>query len=176
MKKILFLAAMAAMFLFVGCKEKQSEFNRALNEDYAAVVAEYPEAMLYEVETQFNDVFNTRDRKNLHVVTAREVFQVADTLVMFIDRNFDQGSVEKSLVPGAWLEDVVIRNVETLCDVNEALDALFKADIITPDSNLMTLRNPLGPKVFVNPFYIFGGTKSGFVAVDARTLEVQEFE
>jgi len=175
MKKILIFVAMMATLLLAGCKST-SEFNRALNEDYEAVMAEYPEALLYEVQTQFNDNFTTMDSKGLHVVTAREVFQVKDTLVMFIDRNFDEGTRVTSLENGAWLEDVKF-GVKELKDVNEALDAMFKSDIIVPDSNLMTLRKPLGPTIYAFPFYIFGGSKEGkYVAVDAHTLEVQEFE
>lgn len=174
MKKVLLFAAMAAMLLFTGCK-KSSEFNKALEADYAMVMDEYPEAVLYEVETAFNDVFATRDRKNLHVVTAKEVFQVADTLVLFIDRNFDEGTVEKTLQEGFWCEDVAFK-LDGIKDVNDALNALYNANILIPISKLMTLRNPLGPEIHLSPYYIFGDGNSNYVAVDSRTLKVEEFE
>lgn len=168
------MTAMAAMMLFTGCK-KQSEFNKALEADYAEVIAEYPEAVLYEVQTQFNDTFDTRDRKGLHVASAREVFQVEPRLVVFVDRNFETGTREVLKQEGAWLEDLKI-NLKEVRDVNEALDALFGADIILPDTNFMTLRRPLGPTLYVDAFYVFGSTKTSFVAVNTRTLEVQDFE
>jgi hypothetical protein len=36
----------------------------------------------------------------------------------------------------------------------------------------MTLRNPLGPTIYENPFYIFGSTHTSFVGIDAKTLDI----
>lgn len=173
MKKFLVFAVMAAMVLFTGCK-KTPEFNKALTEDYASVIAEYPEARLYEVQTEFNDEFTTRDRNGLHIVTAREIYQVDPQHIFEVVRNFEDGTCAKSLYEGFWTGDVVM-TLDGLHNINEALDALFKSDIIVPETNLMTLRNPLVAVLYPNAFYIFGSTKTSFVAVDGVTLEVQEF-
>lgn len=173
MKKILVFAVMAAIVLFTGCK-KTSDFNKTLTEDYASVIAEYPEARLYEVQTEFNDSFTTRDRKGLHIVTACEIYQVTQEQVLQIKRNFDEGTCERVLEDGFWVGDVVM-TLDGLHNINEALDALFKSDIIVPETNLMTLRNPLVAVLYPNAFYIFGSTKTSFVAVDGVTLAVQEF-
>ena len=174
MKKILFLAVMAVTVLFTGCK-KTSEFNRALNEDYATVQAEYPDSRLYEVQTVFSDIFATEDVENLHVVTSRAVFQTVDGMVLFIDRNLDMKTRTVTTVPGPWLEDIAFIPKD-LCDVKDAVEAFYKADIVKPASNLMVLRNPLVPDSGDYPLYIFGSTNTSFVAVDSKSLVVSAIE
>ena len=175
MKKILLIAAIAAMALFTGCK-KQSEFNKALNEDYAEILAEYPGAILFEAETEFNDVFTTDNPKDLKVVKVREVFQVYgdDPRAIFVDRDFVSGTRNVMTEKGHWAECVQF-TPNDIHDVKDALKALLKSDIKTPDSKFMTLRNPLGPEVRLFPLYIFGSNHF-YVAVNAGTLEVSKFE
>lgn len=174
MKKILIIAAMAAAVLFTGCR-KTSEFNKYLVEDYEYVKTLKPgvDVRLYEAQLTLSDS-PAAVGKLAKPVSAKEVFQV-DTLVVFIDRDYANGTFTVSETPGFWLEDVRFEP-EPVADFTKALKALIKSDIKTPDSNIVVLRNPLGPKDFEYPFYIFGSQKSGFVAVDAGTLDVEVFE
>ena len=175
MKKFLAIAALAAAVLFAGCR-KTSDFNKYLVSDYEFVQAQYADrtVVFYEAQITLNGSPAELGTK-AQPATVKEVYQVVDTaLVVFVNRNYETGDVAVEEVPGFWCEDVVV-DPNGVADYNAALNALLSADVIVPDAVFVTLRNPLGPVVYDNPFYVFGSTKTSFVAVDAKTLEVQEF-
>ena len=176
MKKILVIAAVAAAML-TGCK-KVSDFNKYLAEDYEFVQNEYAgqEVVFYEAQITL-DGSPVDLGKDAQPASVKEVFQIVDTsLVVIVNRNYHDGEVVVEQHHGYWCEDVVV-NPYDIADYNDALDALLKIkseDI--PDAIYVTLRNPLGPTVYENPFYIFGSNHTSFVAVDAKTLEINVFE
>ena len=175
MKKILAIAALAAAFLFTGC-DRKSDFNKYLEKDYEFVKAQYEgqPILFYEAQVELNGS-PVEYGKKTKPATVREVFQV-DTLVVFIDRNYETGEMSVEEVPGFWCEDLFV-NPYGIADFKYALNALLNVkDVVTvPDAKFMTLRRPLGPVEYENAFYIFGSTNTSFVAVDARTLEIQDF-
>lgn len=176
MKKIFAILAVAVAML-TGCK-KTSDFNKYLVEDYEFVQAQYEglEVVFYEAQITLNGSPVELGYK-AEPVSVREVYQVVDTaLVVFVDRDYTTGVVNVEQREGYWCEDVVV-DPTVVADFNDALDALLKAKTIdVPDAVFVTLRNPLGPVVYDNPFYIFGSNHTSFVAVDAVTLEIQQFE
>lgn len=183
MKKVIFgtlaIAAIVILGFFIWSKKpvepvKVSDFNKYLVEDYDYVKSLYPEneVIFYEAEVTLNGSPAELGEK-AEPVSVKEIYQV-DTTVVFIDRVYADEKFDIETVPGFWCEDVPV-NPEGIADFKDALKALLSADIITPDAVFVTLRNPLGPVIFENPFYVFGSNLSGFVAVDAKTLEIQEF-
>ena len=177
MKKILAIAAMAAALLFTGCK-KTSNFNKYLVPDYEYVQAQYEgqQVVFYEAQIILNGSPAELGRK-AKPVSVKEVFQVVDSaLVVFVNRDYANGTFEVEEHQGYWCEDVVV-DPYTVGDYNYALEALLnvKGVIEIPDAVFVTLRNPLGPTPYENPFYIFGSNHTSFIAVDAVTFEVQSF-
>lgn len=175
MKKILTIVALTTAVLFTGCK-KTSEFNKYLVEDYELVKAQYPnrEVVFYEAEVVLNGT-PVELSKKAKPVSVKEVFQVfGNPEAVFVNRNYETGECLVEIHYGYWLGDVVV-DPTNITDFNLALNALIDSGIKLPDSPLVTLRNPLGPQPYENPFYIFGSTHTSFVAVDAKTLEVQPF-
>jgi len=176
MKKILVVLT-AAVAMLTACK-KTSDFNKYLVPDYEFVQAQYEghEVVFYEAELTLNGSPVELGLK-AEPVSVREVFQLTDTaLVVFVDRNYADGTVAVEQHEGYWCEDVVV-DPTGIADFNDALKALLGAkDLNVPDAIYVTLRNPLGPVVYENPFYIFGSNHANYVAVDAVTLDVQGFE
>lgn len=174
MKKIIAIVAMATALIFTGCKK--SDFNKFLEEDYAYVQSQYEgkKVLFYEAEITLAGTPADLGKKALPA-TCKEVFQVEDTVV-FVERNYATGAVAVESVHGCWCEDLVVYP-ERVADYKDALNALLNAEgIHVPDALFVTLRRPLGPTLYENAFYIFGSTHTNFVAVDAKTLEVQEFD
>lgn len=174
MKKFLTIVAIATAVLFTGCK-KTSDFNKYLIEDYEYVQSQYvgQEVVFYEAQITLNGS-PVELGKEAQPITVKEVFQVNDTVV-FVNRDYTTKEVNVETVQGYWCEDVVVNPVG-IVDYNDALKALLSVKTIdVPDAVFVTLRNPLGPVVYENPFYIFGSTHTSFVAVDAKTLEIYDF-
>ena len=175
MKKIFAILAVAVA-VFTGCK-KTSDFNKYLPKDYEYVQSHYPgqEVVFYEAQLLLNGS-PVELGMNAKPVSVKEVFQLTDSaVVVIVNRNYVSGVVELEIHDGYWCEDVVV-DPTTIADYNKALQALLSAKTIeVPDAEFVTLRNPLGPVVHENPFYIFGSTHTNFVAVDAVTLEIQNF-
>ena len=176
MKKIFAIVAVAVA-VFTGCK-KTSDFNKYLTQDYEYVQSHYvgQEVVFYEAQIVLNGSPVELGMK-AQPVSAKEVFQVADSaVVVIVNRDYVNGSVELEIHDGYWCEDVVI-DPTLVGDYNDALKALLSAkEIDVPDAVFVTLRNPLGPVVYENPFYIFGSNHTSFVAVDAVTFEIKDFE
>lgn len=175
MKEIFLFVALAATILMSGCEKEKKVVNLTdtVKADYEALVAAHQNdtIVLYEVEAVLDG--NVSDRKPVGLVSYKEVFQ-ADSIVYFVEHYLANDSVAYDSVKGSWLEDLAF-STDTICDLDVALDCLYKADIVLPESNLFTLRKPLY-KVIYNPLYIFGSTETGFVAVDGVTQEVSEVE
>ena len=175
MKKIFTIVALAAALLFTGCK-KTSDFNKYLIEDYEYVQSQFEkrEVVFYEAQITLNGS-PVELGKKAQPASVKEVFQAEDT-VIFVNRDFTTDEMKVEVVPGYWLEDVAVDPYD-VCDYNDALKALLNAEgVEVPDAVFVTLRKPLGPVVFDNAFYIFGSTKTNFVAVDAKTLEIKNFD
>lgn len=176
MKKILMIVALTTTVLFTGCK-KTSDFNKYLVEDFEYVKEQYHdrEVVLYEAEFVLNGT-PVELGKKAKPVSVKEVFQVfGNPEAVFVNRNYETGECIVETHHGYWLEDVVV-DPTNIADFNLALNTLIDLGIKLPNSQLVTLRNPLGPHPYENPFYIFGSTHTIFVAVDAKTLEVQSFD
>ena len=170
------IVALATTALFTGCK-KTSDFNKYLVEDFEYVRDQYPDrdVVFYEAQVTLNGSPAELGKKSTPL-SVKEVFQVVnDHEVIYVNRNYETGEVKVEAIKGAWCEDVRVIPTE-IADYTDALKALLNAEGITlTDSPLMTLRNPLGPTVHESAFYIFGSNHTSFVAVDAKTLEVTEF-
>lgn len=175
MKKFLMMVAMIATMVFTSCeKEKKTvSFLDTLKADYEQVVASHSDSVIvfYEAQCELDGTVN--ERKEVSMLAFREVFQ-GDSMVYLVDRCLTNDSVAYDSVKGYWMEDLVI-GLDSICDFNTALESLYKADMVLPESNLVTLRRPLY-SVQYNPLYVFGSVNTSFVAVDAVTLEVFELK
>ena len=175
MKKIFMILAVAVAML-TSC-EKQSDFNKYLTSDYELVKAQYPEqeVVFCEAQATLNGSPSELGMK-AEPVSVREIFQVIDTaLVVYVDRTYAKDTCVVSEHMGYWGGDVHVTDLNFV-DYKKALKTLLtvKGEEV-PDAVFMTLREPLGPVAYDNPFYVFGSNLSSFIAIDARTLDVLEF-
>lgn len=173
MKKVLMMVALVATMVLASCKPevKTVPFLDNVKADYAELVAVHDSIIFYEAQIELDG--NVSDRKAVNPLQYKEIFQ-GDTVVYFVERFVANDSVFNDSVNGYWMEDRPV-NLDSICELNVAIEQLYKADLDLPESNLVTLRRPLY-KVEYNPMYIFGSNLTFYVAVDAVTLEVTEFE
>ncbi len=178
MKKILFVMA-AMLLVFTSCKEDKCQFNKTLENDYQEVIAQYPgaEGQFREAQLVLTDSLQVADPKTFDVVNAVEIFQTEEDTcgaVIFKVRN----AVTDTLytVQGMWLGSANMVPSDVKVTLPDALRALQSADVIIPETNLVTLRIPLNGAVSLNPLYIFGSNHTSFVCVDGVTGEVFTFD
>ena len=183
MKKIaLILATVVAALSLASCKCNKEqepvtcEFNKNIIADHETVKQANPGhiVQLMEVQTVLVDTLTKVNPSDVKVAMATEVFRVGDKVV-FVNRDYVNGSFEMTEQSGHWLGDVAI-NVNKTGDFDKAVKALFESGLNVPATTYMTLRNPLNATVREYPLYIFGSQNTHFVGVDAGTYAVEEFE
>lgn len=109
------------------------------------------------------------------VVYVANIFQIVENRkpTVFCYRHYPDGSTVTDKKVGAfWVEDFDLSKYEINLTIDQAFDALMKANCPKPRSKYCTLRAAVGP-VKANPQYIFGNDNRGIVWVDATTGEVR---
>lgn len=133
------------------------------------VTEKYPDASLYEVDG-YSSTGQTTDP--LKIDELRVVFRNIKNTTVIIKSTGWGSFGEPVLIPGPWLEDVIIKWPVDM-DLEEA-NQLKEAAGYKDPYGAVVLRNPLGPKLG-NPYYIFGNNPSvPYIFVDTITKEVHE--
>lgn len=189
MKKILFISAAFVGMLFVtSCSNSDDPvtptpvtktYYEQMLEDYATVVANYPGMVGYMFEAQYelNSKVTEKELKDLKVKEVIYVFNDQQTKdVVYAKRNFENGlGLIYSFDHGQWQGDLPIDMTQKYISLEEALENLFKSDMIKPATRWVTFRSPAQGELFqYRPYYVFGGGSDVpvTVCVDAVTGEV----
>lgn len=178
MKKILFVMA-AMLLVFTSCKEDKCQFNATLESDYQEVIAQYPgaEGQFREAQLALTDNLAVANPKTFDVAKAVEVFQAEeDTCGVVVLKERRPGVDTLYTVQGIWVGSANMAPSDVKITLPDALRALQSADVIIPETNLVTLRIPLNGTASLNPLYIFGSNHTSFVCVDGVTGEVFTFD
>lgn len=155
----------------VGSPTTGFDFEKVLTLDAEYAFANSESPVFYEAQVLLDGYVDAATE--LNVVEVKTVFQsYAEPLVITIMRGGKDAVVEK--LNDYWLECVPIK-LPTALTLKDAITKLNEANIVKPHSKVVTLRNPLGPWQR-NPQFIFGQVGTGFVAVDAKTGEVNTIE
>ena len=148
-------------------------------EDYATVVANYPgmKGYMFEAQYELTTKVTEKDWKELKVKEVIYVFNDQQTKdVVYAKRNFVNGlGLVYSYDHGQWQGDLPIDMTQKYISLEEALEQLFKSDIIKPATRWVTFRSPAQGELFqYRPYYVFGGGSDVpvTVCVDAVTGEV----
>lgn len=173
MTKKIFLAVFIAAIFFIGCNRETSVFNQTLISDYEAIVSDYPNADLYVVEAKFNENFTTDKPKKLYVITSRMIFQIKDSsVILLVDRNYYDNTHNITFEDGFCANDFSFNPI-VLPNVNDAISAMLKANIIVPESNIMVIKNHKESDAHYTPYYVFGDIESNYyVKVDSKDFSV----
>lgn len=189
MKKILFISAAFVGMLFVtSCSNSDDPvtptpvtktYYEQMLEDYATVVANYPGMVGYMFEAQYelNSKVTEKELKDLKVKEVIYVFNDQQTKdVVYAKRNFENGlGLIYSFDHGQWQGDLPIDMTQKYISLEEALENLFKSDMIKPATRWVTFRSPAQGELFqYRPYYVFGGGSDVpvTVCVDAVTGDV----
>lgn len=166
-KLILFLFT---ILMFVACQNSAPTsnvtFDKLLAQTDSAVSVRYPNANLFEAQTVL--VRNTENQLTDTIIptATKIVYNLSGSTSRTLIVSFDSiGGPTFTTDPSPWLEDVVIK--DSLIGLTSAIDTLYKADVVKPRSNYMTLRQPLYPGI-TEPLYIFGDPTYN-VSVGAKT-------
>ena len=186
MKKLLFLSAAFVGMLFVtSCSNSDDPapvtktYYQQMLDDYATVVASYPgmNGYMFEAQYELTTKVTEKDWKDLKVKEVIYVFNDQKTKdVVYAKRNFEYGlGLIYSFDKGQWQGDLPIDMTQKYIGLEEALEQLFKADIIKPATRFVTFRSPAQGELFdKHPYYVFGGGSDVpvTVCVDAITGDV----
>lgn len=187
MKKFIFTIAAAFVMgvAFTACSKcshdtepttEETKTTQLINADKAYMDSVDSAYMYFETTYVFSgnvDTLTTPD-----VVELLSVFETVDTAkfdptVYFAEHKLGEtDSTSWDVKKGAfWLEDLDLREYDYKLTVEDAFDALTKANVKKPQTKYCVLRAQLGPKR-CNPQFIFGNEKTGMVFVDAVTGNV----
>ena len=174
MKKFLIIAL--SLLALVACKPKV-DFNKLMQDDYAAAVAEFADSTVrfYEVETVLTTPINLLDEKT-SVSASSTIIQVG-TKVKQIDRTFKNDRIKEenvSYLDGWWAGDLAIPLDSVTLNLTDAIQKLRETNTVLPETTYMTFRKPAA--VPFRTQYIFGSEKTFFISVDAITGEVNTVE
>lgn len=174
MKKIFAIFALVAMmFTFTSCREKS--FIKTVATDFDEVAMMFPgTSVLCEVQCKLTEPVDVAEKAVLGTYT--EVYQFCDTtneFVAFRVRKPADDSVDTYTKPGIWVGSVAFNPNDIKLDITDAFKALKSADIVLPDTEFVTLRQPLDGQA-TSPMYIFGSVKTFCIGVDAITGEVKQ--
>jgi hypothetical protein len=188
MKKFkILLSALALLLCFASCSscnsDKQEEeevtsleFNALIQEDVNYAIDNFNEPVFYEAQIKFDKPITSEEYPNvIEVLTVIQDIDTTGQYWCYLFQHTLEGCVIDS-VNSPWLEDCVINLDSVKLTLEEALDRLYGANIVLPESSVAVLRRPLGPQLFIYPFYIFGQMDTGFVEVNAGTGEVNLLE
>lgn len=160
---ILFIAAVC----LAGCQKQKPAmitFDGLVTAIDSTVAEKYPSAKLYEMETVLKRSADSVLTDTIVPTQTKIVYDLGhdNTLVITFD---SLGVATYTTYASPWMEDVCIPRVNFT--LREALDILYKTDIIKPKTDFMTLRQPLYPGI-AEPMYIFGNSQY-YVTVGANT-------
>ena len=188
MKKIFLIpVAFVGMLLLASCAKSDDPaptpvtktYYEQMLEDYATVVANYPgmKGYMFEAQYELTTKVTEKDWKELKVKEVIYVFNDQQTKdVVYAKRNFVNGlGLVYSYDHGQWQGDLPIDMTQKYISLEEALEQLFKSDIIKPATRWVTFRSPAQGELFqYRPYYVFGGGSDVpvTVCVDAVTGEV----
>lgn len=188
MKKFFLIpVAFVGMLLLASCAKSDDPaptpvtktYYEQMLEDYATVVANYPgmAGYMFEAQYELTTKVTEKDWKELKVKEVIYVFNDQQTKdVVYAKRNFVNGlGLVYSYDHGQWQGDLPIDMTQKYISLEEALEQLFKSDIIKPATRWVTFRSPAQGELFqYRPYYVFGGGSDVpvTVCVDAVTGEV----
>ena len=189
MKKFLFISAAFVGMLFVtSCSNSDDPvpptpvtktYYEQMLEDYATVVANYPgmAGYMFEAQYELTTKVTEKDWKELKAKEVIYVFNDQKTKdVVYAKRNFENGlGLIYSFDHGQWQGDLPIDMSPKYISLEDALEQLFKSDIIKPATRFVTFRSPANGELFdAHPYYVFGGGSDVpvTVCVDAITGDV----
>ena len=132
--------------------------------DYAkSFTTDEHQVFVYEVQATLAKPVSELDEDGLGVVGYNFIYQTADS-VYIRQRNLETGSVRDTSIFGKWMGSMNIKDLDFEYGYLEALEQLREADIVLPDGDKLTLRNPTSSD-WGAPLWIFGTNGSGFVYV-----------
>ena len=188
MKKFFLIpVAFVGMLLLASCAKSDDPaptpvtktYYEQMLEDYATVVANYPgmKGYMFEAQYELTTKVTEKDWKELKVKEVIYVFNDQQTKdVVYAKRNFVNGlGLVYNYDHGQWQGDLPIDMTQKYISLEEALEQLFKSDIIKPATRWVTFRSPAQGELFqYRPYYVFGGGSDVpvTVCVDAVTGEV----
>ena len=188
MKKFFLIpVAFVGMLLLASCAKSDDPaptpvtktYYEQMLEDYATVVANYPgmAGYMFEAQYELTTKVTEKDWKELKVKEVIYVFNDQQTKdVVYAKRNFVNGlGLVYSYDHGQWQGDLPIDMTQKYISLEEALENLFKSDMIKPATRWVTFRSPAQGELFqYRPYYVFGGGSDVpvTVCVDAVTGEV----
>ena len=189
MKKTIFMIALAlcALIGFTSCndcggKEEKEAIDtvkvaelileNTVSLDRETIYAQYSKDYCwYESQIIMKDLLDGDTDGSIESIT--NVFQAFDENgdPMVIRFNHTLDSVVVMVDPGYWLEDLVLDGRPINLTFKDAFNKVMATDAIKPHSKCCTLRRELGPKLLLDPQYIFGNIKARLY-VDAVTGDV----
>ena len=188
MKKLFLIpVAFVGMLLLASCAKSDDPaptpvtktYYEQMLEDYATVVANYPgmAGYMFEAQYELTTKVTEKDWKELKVKEVIYVFNDQQTKdVVYAKRNFENGlGLIYSFDHGQWQGDLPIDMTQKYISLEEALENLFKSDMIKPATRWVTFRSPAQGELFdAHPYYVFGGGSDVpvTVCVDAITGDV----
>ena len=188
MKKFFLIpVAFVGMLLLASCAKSDDPaptpvtktYYEQMLEDYATVVANYPgmNGYMFEAQYELTTKVTEKDWKELKAKEVIYVFNDQQTKdVVYAKRNFVNGlGLVYSYDHGQWQGDLPIDMSPKYISLEDALEQLFKSDIIKPATRYVTFRSPANGELFdAHPYYVFGGGSDVpvTVCVDAVTGDV----
>lgn len=188
MKKFFLIpVAFVGMLLLASCAKSDDPaptpvtktYYEQMLEDYATVVANYPgmNGYMFEAQYELTTKVTEKDWKELKAKEVIYVFNDQQTKdVVYAKRNFVNGlGLVYSYDHGQWQGDLPIDMSPKYISLEDALEQLFKSDIIKPATRYVTFRSPANGELFdAHPYYVFGGGSDVpvTVCVDAITGDV----
>lgn len=132
---------------------------------------------MFEAQYELNSKVTEKELKDLKVKEVIYVFNDQQTKdVVYAKRNFENGlGLIYSFDHGQWQGDLPIDMTQKYISLEEALENLFKSDMIKPATRWVTFRSPAQGELFqYRPYYVFGGGSDVpvTVCVDAVTGDV----
>lgn len=173
MKKLLLF--LFSIVMFVACQNPMAStravtFDNLLAQTDSAVAVRYPNATLFEAQTVLVRNADNQYTDTIIPTATKIVYNLSGSTNRTLMVSFDSiGGPTFTTDPAPWLEDVMIK--DTLIGLKPAIDSLYKADVVKPRSNYMTLRQPLYPGI-TEPQYIFGDP-TYYVSVGATTGKIK---
>lgn len=173
MKKLILFLFSAV--LLIGCQNSPVStgsitFDNLLANTDSVVSVKYPNATLFEAQTVLKRNSENEFTDTIIPTATKIIYSLSGSTNRTLMVSFDSiGTPTFTTDPSPWLEDVVIK--DSLIGLKSAIDSLYKADIVKPRSNYMTLRRPLYPGI-TEPQYMFGDP-TYFVSVGAKSGRVK---
>jgi hypothetical protein len=193
---VLATTLICGMGVFTSCsKDKEVEPKKEelknsmdyLREDYAAVIAAYPEfkGSLVEARYELIGLLSQTNPSDLKPVSADCYFyhvrmegtEVKGFEVVELLRDFETGKVEmeKIELERFWEEDDFIPTLDNYISLEKAIECAYAVDCMKPASKFVVFRNPVNPfPAHDEPMYIFGNQDGGLLYIDAVTGKLME--